>query len=80
MITSMAYILLLALPGALDTANPAAGSEGVKLADVLTKGSWECDANAGTPDHPIALESRTLTFCADGRVRERIINDTGNGS
>ena len=79
MITSIAYILVLALPGAFGAvpANPQSQSDGVKLAEILTKGSWEYLTNAGTPDHPIALESITLTFCADGRLRQRIGNDTG---
>jgi hypothetical protein len=46
------------------------------LADALTKGSWEYETKAGTPDHPIARERRTLTFCACVHVRERFINDS----
>jgi hypothetical protein len=77
----MACILLLVLPGALAAvpANPQAGSDSIKLADVLTKGSWEYKNNAGTPTRPIALEGITLTFCAGGRVRETITDDTGLG-
>ena len=58
-------------------ANPQSGSDRVKLAEVLTKGSWEYLTNAGTPDHPIAIESFTLTFCGCGHVRETIADDTG---
>ena len=80
MITSMAYILLLALSGALGTvpAKPQSGSDGVKLADILTKGSWGHVTSVGPPNHSIALESRTLTFCACGHFRETIGDDTGS--
>jgi len=79
MITSMAYILLLVLPGALGTvsAKPQSGSAGAKFADILTKGSWAHVTRVGPPNHSIALESSTLTFCACGHVRETIGDDTG---
>ncbi len=75
MITSTTYILLLVLPGALGTvpANPQSGSDSVKLADILTKGSWAHVVPLG----PIVIETCTLTFRADGHVREEIGDDTG---
>jgi hypothetical protein len=47
------------------------------LEDVLTKESWENEAYLGPPDHRIAIESRTLTFCACGHVHEETGDDTG---
>ncbi|HEX3145600.1 MAG TPA: hypothetical protein VHQ64_16625, partial [Pyrinomonadaceae bacterium] len=79
LITSIAYILLLALPAAFGAlpANPQSGSDGITLAEALTKGSWEHLTNVGPPNHRIALESFTLTFCGCGHVRETIADDTG---
>src|SRR5262245_39929126 len=56
LILSIIYILVLALPGAFGAvpANPQSRSDGVKLAEVLTKGSWVYLNNVGPPDHPIA--------------------------
>ena len=78
MITSIAYVLLLVFLGALGAApaKPQSGSD-VNLADVLIKGSWYFETSAGPPNHRIALEGRTLTFCACGHVRETIADDTG---
>lgn|GEM_PF-4563876 len=47
-----------------------------KLAEALTKGSWEYETNAGTPSNPIARERRTLTFCPCVHVRERFRSDS----
>ena len=48
----------------------------VELADALTKGSWEYETNAGSPDHPNDRERRTLTFCPCLHVRERFLSDS----
>jgi len=47
-----------------------------KLAEVLTRGSWEYETNAGTPGHPNARERRTLTFCPCVHVREHFSSDS----
>src|SRR5262249_9527180 len=47
-----------------------------KLADALTKESWEYETNAITPDHPNGRERRTLTFCPCGHVREGFRSDS----
>jgi hypothetical protein len=58
---------------------PTDPSMGSRLEDVITEWDWEFGSNVGPRQHTIALESQTLTFCAGGRVRERIGDDTGGG-
>ena len=55
---------------------PTAPSTGSQLEDVITEWEWVHESNTGPPKHTIALESQTLTFCAGGRVREGIGDDT----
>lgn len=44
-----------------------------ELRALLVKGSWAYEVKLGR----VAVERRVLTFCEDGRVRERIVDDTG---
>lgn len=44
-----------------------------KVEELLTTNDWRHEVRQGR----IAIESRVLTFCVDGRLRERIFDDTG---
>ncbi|HKC62074.1 MAG TPA: hypothetical protein VKB86_00445 [Pyrinomonadaceae bacterium] len=72
----VACLLLLTLSSPLNaaTVNPeATPPAGTRLEDVITEWDWAQEVRLGK----IAIESQTLTFCAGGRVRERIADDTG---
>ncbi len=44
-----------------------------ELRALLVKDSWAYDVKIGR----VAVERRVVTFCDDGRVRQRIVDDTG---
>lgn len=75
MSTVMIY-LLLALSSALGVTptKPMTLSADTQLEDVLKKGAWVHNVRLGGR---ITIESRFLTFCDEGRVYERIWDDTG---
>ena len=72
MMTCLLFLLLCS-PPSVAPANPVTASLDTQLEVVLTEGQWVYDVRLGR----VAIESRTLTFCGEGRVHERIMDDTG---
>lgn len=72
---AMTVLLLLVFcnPFGVALADSTSAPTDTRLEDVLTEWDWTHEVKAGR----IALESQTLTFCAGGRVREQIGDDTG---
>src|ERR1051326_7820387 len=72
----MACLLLLTLcsPPRITEANATATPADTRLEDVITEWDWAHEVRLGKVN---GIESQTLTFCAGGRVRERIGDDTG---
>ena len=74
--TLMTHLLLLVLSSTLGATptKPMTLSADTKLEDILKKGAWVHVVRLGGR---ITIESRSLTFCDEGRVYERIGDDTG---